>query len=307
MIDSLEPRRLLAAAVVLTDGHIRITGTTGNDKIEFALGTHGHAQVYVDGSVALTFVRKAVTHGVSFFGDSGNDVLIMGRVPLVLFADGGDGNDAISASRGGKIADTILGSNGNDYLFGGPGNDFIDGGGGDDGLFGEAGNDTLKILSDTLGDDTVSGGLGRDTIDASDYNRGIKLRIGDRTPSVVTVDDFVFEDVETILATGYNDNISIVSGLPITVFLGKGNDIFTGGRGNDTIYGGRGNDEIATAGGDDIIIDQEGTNIINGGTGNDSAFVLDKTNTTGITGVDHILDDLTKLVTVDGQLTVSLS
>ena len=269
-VESLEGRRLLAASLTLsTIGHrIRVEGTSGSDKVEFALYRSDSAQIYFNSTLVSTF-KLAKYNEVSFAGLAGNDVLIMGHVGIKIYADGGDGNDAISASRR-SAKDTLLGGTGNDYLYGGAGSDVLDGGGGDDGLFGEAGDDTLKVLSDNAGDDTVSGGLGTDTVDTTEYNRGVHERIGDRTPAVLTVDDFIFEDVETVLGTGFADNIANVSGRPITVFLGKGNDIYTGGSASETIFGGSGNDRIATYGGNDFIIDTAGNNDINGGVGTDT-------------------------------------
>lgn len=297
-VESLEARRLLAASITLTTvGHrIRIEGTSGDDKVEFALYKSDSAQIFFNGSLVSTF-KLAKYSEVAFAGLAGNDVLIMGHVALRLYADGGDGNDAISASKG-HVNDTLLGGSGNDYLYGGPGDDTLDGGGGDDGMFGEAGNDYIKVLSDNSGDDTVSGGTGIDTVDTTEYNRGVHERIGDRTPAVLTVNDFIFEDVETLLGTGYADNIANVSGRPVTVFLGGGDDIYTGGKASETVYGGAGNDEIATYGGNDLIVDQKGTNLINGGSGNDTAVVADSTVTTGLTSIEAEQTSLPTSITV---------
>ena len=273
MIDSLESRRLFAAGVTITyqaGGVMRIDGTSGADKIEFARYGKTQAVVYVDDVLTTRINLGKTVKSVTFSGGDGNDIFIMGRVPLPCTVDGGDGNDAISANAYDSFNDRLYGNSGNDYLYGGPGKDFIDGGGGDDGMIGGGGNDYIKILSDSAGDDTVNGGTGYDTIDCTNYNRGVHLRIGDKSPPVLTVDDFVRDDVEKVLGTGYDDNIANVSGKPITVNLGFGNDIYTGGKAPETIFGGAGNDEIATYGGNDVINDTLGSNIINGGTGTDT-------------------------------------
>ena len=269
MIEHLEQRKLLAD-IAIVNGTIRIVGTAGDDKIEFGLAGGSMARVLDNGVESMRFDLRT-TRAVSFAGLDGNDVLIMGRVPLRVFANGGNGDDAFSAAQG-RLSDTLVGGAGNDYLFGGDGNDTLDGGLGQDGLLGDGGDDYIMFLSNMQGDDTISGGPGRDTIDGSGYPDGFKLRVGDRTPAVLTVDDFVFEDVEVILGSGFDDNISIVAGQAVEVFLGKGNDIFTGGSGNDTIFGGRGRDEIAGSVGDDTIIDvgeDSSVDILDGGQGND--------------------------------------
>jgi Ca2+-binding RTX toxin-like protein len=271
MIDSLEPRRLLAA-ISIVGNKLQIVGTAGDDKIEIALFGKTQAQVYDNNVVGFTFTLSDVQL-MSFAGLAGDDEVIIGRVPLRCYMDGGEGKDALSASQFARN-DTLFGRDGDDYLYGGDGSDLLVGGLGSDGLLGGPGDDTLRILSDGTGDDTASGGEGNDGVDATDYARGVNLAIGDRTPAVLTIDDFVFEDVEVVIGTGFSDNVSVVSGRPMRVNLGRGYDIFTGGRGNDTVFGGRGVDRIATAGGDDVIYDQDGAiDNINGGSGEDTGIV----------------------------------
>ena len=269
MIDALESRRLFSATLAAArfdaaTGKVILTGSANADIIQVARFGKTQAQVIDGGDVVLTF-NLADAKVVSFAGSDGADYLSMGRTPLRLYADGGGGADAISGSRAGLFDDTLLGGSANDYLFGGPGNDTLDGGGGADNLLGNDGNDTLRVLSDNTGDDSVLGGNGTDVVDCTNYNRGVTLSIGDASPGPLAVDDRIYGQVEIVLGTGFNDNISNVSGRPLTVYLGKGNDVFQGGRGEETVYGGRGNDTIRTAGGDDDIVDNEGTNTLDFG------------------------------------------
>lgn len=305
-IERLERRRLLAATITPIGHLLRIEGTPAADNIQFSRYKKHYAHIDVDGALAMTIDLRHYKE-VSFAGGAGDDVLVMGHVPVTLYADGGDGNDAVSASSTADLPDTLLGGSGNDYLYGGPGNDSIDGGAGDDGMFGDAGNDTIKVLSDSTGDDTVSGGTGIDTADFTGYTHGITVRVGDRTPGVFNVNDFVFGDVETVLGTAYADNISVTSGKPVTAFLGTGNDTFVGGKGNDTVYGGRGDDDISTAGGNDLIVDQLGTNTIDGGTGHDTAFVAAGDTASHTTSVELVLTDISKLTVVGGVSFINAS
>jgi Ca2+-binding RTX toxin-like protein len=91
---------------------------------------------------------------------------------LVLNANGG--NDSFSATGnlatliqmtvdGGAGNDTLLGSNGADFLFGGTANDFIDGQQGNDTVFLGAGNDIFQ-WDPGDGSDTVEGQAGTDTM-----------------------------------------------------------------------------------------------------------------------------------------------
>ncbi|MDB5324692.1 MAG: hemolysin-type calcium-binding region protein [Phycisphaerales bacterium] len=277
MIDALESRRLFSATLAAArfdaaTGKIILTGSANADIIQVAILSRTQAQVIDGGDVVLTF-NLADTKVVSFAGNDGADYISMGRTPLRLYADGGDGADAISGSRSGLFDDTLLGGSANDYLFGGTGNDTLDGGGGADNLLGNDGNDTLRVLSDNTGDDSVLGGNGTDAVDCTNYNRGVTLSIGDASPGPLAVDDRIYGQVEIVLGTGFDDIISNVSGKPLTVYLGKGIDTYQGGRGMETVYGGRGNDTIRTAGGIDEIIDTEGTNDLN--SGSDDDFVND--------------------------------
>ncbi len=275
MIDILE-QRVLLASIGLEDGVLRIVGTSGNDTIEFGLVSGNKTQVYDDGVLAQTIDLDAV-RAISFAGLAGNDVLIIGRVPLRVWADGGAGDDAISASRA-DVSDSLFGNDGNDYLYGGGGDDTLVGGAGYDGMIGGRGSDYIKILSDGLGDDTVGGGSSLaegaiDTVDATDYPSGTTQRIGDRTPAVLTVDDFIFEDIDIFLGSRFNDNISNVSGRPMQISLGDGDDIYTGGSGNETIDGGSGADSIFGAGGNDIFNARDGEiDQLNGGSGDDTVI-----------------------------------
>ncbi len=275
MIHILE-NRVLFASIGIEDGILRIVGTAGNDQIDFALVSQTQAQVY-DGGVAGTVIELDAVKAVSFAGLAGNDVLILGRVPLRVWAMGGDGDDAISASRA-VANDSLFGGDGNDYLYAGDGDDTLVGGAGYDGMIGGRGDDYIKILSDALGDDTVGGGSsladgGIDTVDATDYTSPMSQRIGDRTPAVLTVDDFIFEDIDIFLGSTFDDNVANVSGRPMQVSLGEGNDIYTGGSADEIVDGGSGADSIFGAGGNDLFNAEDGeVDQLNGGSGIDTVI-----------------------------------
>ena len=89
---------------------------------------------------------------------------------------GDAGNDRLLGV--GVSIDTMFGDAGNDQLFAGGGNDNLNGGDGADTLIGDAGNDTLN------------GGNGNDI-----------LRGGGGTATVGEVDTFVFDNLDSPLAT----------------------------------------------------------------------------------------------------------
>ena len=156
VVDSLEPRRLLAAAPLV------VNGTAGNDVIELAQT----ATAYV---VTLNGVAKqhaiADVSKIDVKCGDGDDIVVAAAslVTLGFYADGGNGNDRMIGSQG---PDTMLGAAGKDQLYGGLGNDRLNGAGGNDKVLGEAGADRLY------------GGDGNDYIDGGSSNDRLYLNNG---------------------------------------------------------------------------------------------------------------------------------
>ncbi|MEP7350921.1 MAG: cadherin domain-containing protein [Sphingorhabdus sp.] len=174
---------------------------------------------------------------VTIHGDAGNDIIIGGAGSDTLYGD--DGNDLIFGYRGG---DTIYGGAGNDTLYGDDlgfngiaGDDFLYGQAGDDILYGGArtdrldggdGNDTLYGGS---GGDNLFGGAGNDLLYGDDdgVSGNDKLDGG-------SGDDQLF---------GGDGNDELVGG--------SGTDILIGGAGNDFLNGGTGSDTAIFSGNGD--------------------------------------------------------
>ncbi len=147
MIEKLEGRRLLAAS--LSNGLLVVTGTEGDDTINFAVGGSS-ISVFLNGVGSVFNARDVERVHVDALG--GDDTVILGRrlmLPTVVL--GGPGDDFIS---GGPGDDTLIGGDGNDTLSGNGGNDYLDGQRGDDTLidgrgqniyFGGGGNDTAHV------------------------------------------------------------------------------------------------------------------------------------------------------------------
>ena len=275
MIDSLENRQLYAASVSFDAGTglLTIKGSSGSDHIEMALYQGNQAQVVqrtTAGRTVLETVDLSSAKLVSFDGGAGDDFLSMGRVPLAVQANGGEGNDSLSGSRDDAgQADSLTGGDGNDYLFGGTGKDTLDGGAGYDLEYGYTGRDYLYALSDDNGDDTLVGGAGVDIADFSQYDHGVRLIVGTLgSQAAGRVDDVVFNDIGNIYTTVHDDHVFNTSSQGVTVVLRRGNDSFQGSAANELVFGGRGDDTINTVGGDDVVIDTVGTNTIDAGSGN---------------------------------------
>ena len=189
-IESLETRRLLAAATVMVttnpaDGFLEITGTRRRDEITVV--EHFPGSGIFDVQFAGTFQQGTTQTGIRINGGNGNDVLSINVnapiVPVTILGgnghdtlrgspgddvlDGGNGRDDLNGFagndtlRGGVARDILVGGDGNDSLDGGAANDILFGNAGGDSLFGDRGRDTLDGGE---GDDVLSGGLSRDKL-----------------------------------------------------------------------------------------------------------------------------------------------
>ncbi|WP_329254195.1 calcium-binding protein [Streptomyces sp. NBC_01478] len=138
----------------------------GNDKYTEDGSVDGNYASGGTGNDTITLGKYSVG-----WGDNGNDTLHGGASTIAQggngndtitttgsAADGGAGNDVITAGAGNQ---SLTGGAGNDRIHGGAGNDFIYGGTGNDVLYGGAGADTIYGNS---GNDTLWGGAGKDVL-----------------------------------------------------------------------------------------------------------------------------------------------
>ena len=181
-VETLEPRRLLAATVTATqgeDGVILITGTRRADDI--AVVEHFPGLGVYDVMANGTHIGQFGGTGIRIVGRGGNDRLSVAggiTVPATLLGEGGAdtllGGGGADLLDGGAGADALLGGAGADALFGRRGNDSLDGGDADDTFEGGAGRDVLlggagaDVLLGEAGADTVNGGEGDDAVDGGD-------------------------------------------------------------------------------------------------------------------------------------------
>ncbi|MEA2735937.1 MAG: hypothetical protein QOE14_2388 [Humisphaera sp.] len=150
VVDSLEARRLFAAAP------LAVNGTAGNDIIQISLSGSNYV-VIVNGSSAQHAVANV--SAINVFAGDGDDIVVAAPgFALGFYTDGGNGNDRVV---GGDGPDTFLGAAGKDQLYGGSGNDRINGAGGNDKVIGDAGADRLY---GGAGNDYIDGGSSGDRI-----------------------------------------------------------------------------------------------------------------------------------------------
>lgn len=158
------------------------------------------------------------------------------------------GNSGVSMV-GSEYNDTLSGSNYGDTIFGKTGADVIISGSGNDIIYGGDGSDTLVGGS---GCDTLSGGNGFDFVDYSSSIGPIRVDLQFSSVNSLDASGDVFEFVEGILGSSYNDDLRGNSEIN-DLRGGAGNDFLYGRAGNDVIYGGDGNDVIwGGVGADDI-------------------------------------------------------
>lgn len=289
------------------DGHVPVfdgpyvVGMTGSENYTFDPYNHngGDTLSLNMGSGADMTVTYASTEAGTATDSNGNTIEFQGieRVFLgdgnhsvdassadILYVDGpdhevgmrlysGNGNDSIIGSDG---TDYIQSGGGNDTVHGGDGNDVIETGGGDDFAYGEAGDDGFRWGNGgsdaAIGNDLYDGGEGFNTLnawqsapaDADGSAEGVHVVLDSSASGDIDalggVDGHLrFLNMENLRTGGGNDVIdgsaSGVNGYRVFADAGDdriigsdGNDTLEGGWGADTIIGGLGNDQISLNG-----------------------------------------------------------
>ena len=137
-----------------------------------------------------------------------------------------------------------------------------------------AGNTTHSLLDDGLLR-TVYDVSGTDTLDASNIDEGITLRLAQgRSTTVDTLSTVYIAKntvIENAIGTFFNDTIFGEKG-DNTLQGWSGNDLIFGGLGDDLILGQDGNDELQGGLGDDNLQGGDGADLMAGQDGNDRLF-----------------------------------
>ncbi|CAN7316275.1 calcium-binding protein [Caulobacter sp. LjRoot300] len=269
----------------------------------------------VTGSAANEWFETPVAGG-------GTDANIGGDFSPVTF-DGAGGDDILT---GGLGDDHLIGGDGADILTGGRGGDTVEGGTGDDLIYGGfRGDDKFR------GDDFLAG-RDSDTLDYSrhtgrisinGYGTGFSIVKFDAAGEVVGQDDA--KGIERLIGSSGDDVLMGMSGGPVVVEGGAGNDSLAFGRAsNGTLDGGDGDDVLGGWNNPDILIGGAGNDVLAGGgfadrlTGGAGADVFlydgisDSSLAGGVDGIDLITDfqtgvDKVELQDGNGVLAVELS
>jgi RTX calcium-binding nonapeptide repeat (4 copies) len=198
-LHALEPRLLMAAAVLRDTGIIDVTGTRRADSFYFNL-RKGRLKVTVNGQIIALFRLRHVAELHVTAGKGDDAVTIAANVRLPCSINGGAGNDTLVS---GTYPDTLDGGAGDDQLQGGNGNDHLTGGDGDDALYGQGGADRLDAGP---GRDAVAGGIGApDTLTGGPGDDRFllpKTAAGDTTEDAPTDYDPAAADARVWFATG---------------------------------------------------------------------------------------------------------
>ena len=233
-----------------------ITGNSGNNVLnggagsDTLLGGAGNDVYEVD---AFDTVVEAAGAGTDTVRAGFNYTLGANLENLVL--SGGDLNGA-----GNALANSIVGTAGNNVLDGGLGADILDGG---------AGNDTYIV--DNSADVVVeAAGNGVDTVLASASYQ-------------------LAANVEHLVLTGSANINGAGNALDNTITGNSGSNLLDGGQGADLLLGGAGNDTLVGGEGDDRLDGGQDADLMQGGAGND-VYLVDNAGDTAIEAAGNGID-----------------
>ncbi len=277
-------------------GDDHLVGGDGSDLVAYLATTSGvNANLTTgvatgDGNDTLAAVESIVgtefddilvgdANGNVFGGLGGNDVIDGGdgldgltlafstapvNVNLAAGTATGEGTDrltSIEGLSGSPFDDTLVGSNGINFMDGGSGSDSVSGLGDTDLLLGDSatakapGNDHLDggagddFLEPSLGSDILDGGPGRlDRLDVELAPSGVTANLA--TGEITGYGKATMRNIEGIVGSPFGD----------TLIGDKGPNILSGGDGDDRLLG---------AAGDDFLSGGAGVNTFDGGAGTD--------------------------------------
>jgi Ca2+-binding RTX toxin-like protein len=249
-------------------------GGPGDDVFKTAATADGADKYYGDADAA----SNAQGDTIDYSARNASLTITIGPAPSQQTPDPADANDGDGAAgqngegddvkysvenvTGGKVADTITGSDKSNFIKGGAGDDKINGGvagsscaSDKDTLEGDDGNDTFDMSATPDCGDVVLGGNGSDVVDYSA-----------RTASLTITLDLNANDGETVNNASEGDNVKDAE----IVLGGSHADTITGGALDDELHGGAGDDVISGGAGNDILVGDDGNDTLNGNAGDDT-------------------------------------
>lgn len=268
------------------EGDDNIAGGPGADVVlggagdDFLIGPDaGEQDVLIDGGegtdrlfINRLNTREAVSVALDDGGSQQFDGTPIINVEQITFF-GGSGDDLIV---GGALSDVLQGSAGDDRLEGNAGDDHLDGGEGTDIVSGGAGNDTLTAGA---GDLLVDGGDGTDYASFSYQGETADLTFTFADGASQLFRGTTIVNVERIEFIGGEGADVITGGASADRLVGfVGDDKLYGGGGDDTLIGVQGSDALYGGDGDDSLLSYlyggSRDTILDGGTGVDFADVV---------------------------------
>ncbi|WP_425404060.1 VCBS domain-containing protein [Hwanghaeella sp.] len=262
------------------DDRLRYNNTGGSDGVALNLSNVSRT-VDVEVGGVLTPVSVGAGKARDTFGDT--DTLFN-----------------IEDARGSDFADTLIGSDADNFLRGGGGNDVIEGGAGDDILRGEGGDDVLiggdgdDSLQARSGNDTMTGGAGADRFELGTPGQNYVITdfefdldtIEANVTGITSTSEAIFTDTLDGLLVDFNEGTTVLlENLTVADFNATGlsfdrffalnfffNSKLIGTTASETLVGRDADEFITSEGGGDTIFGNGGDDQINGDFGNDTIF-----------------------------------
>ncbi|MBA4802329.1 MAG: hypothetical protein H2040_10745 [Euryhalocaulis sp.] len=255
------------------DGNDSLRGGAGDDSF---IGGDGNDQVVFTGNRAdytIDFEAGTITDNNAADGDDGSDTFT--DIETLVFADQtvntGDGPVATEGDDhlvGDESDDVIDGLGGDDFINGNAGNDTLSGGAGDDVIVGRNGDD---LISGGAGADILKGDHGFDTVDYSDSDEAVDVRLYRGNQLGGDAEGDILRTMEGVIGSEFDDLIRGDDGKDVRLDGRGGDDYLVGYDGDDTLYGGDGEDRLIGDEGNDFLQGGAGSDIINGRDGVDTA------------------------------------
>lgn len=266
----------LVNSILGTSGNNILSGFAGNDAL-----TGGGGNDTLLGGADNDLLRG--DDGVdSMVGGTGNDSYYVDNVSDIVTEDANEGSDRVFSTisytltdnvenltltgtagidgTGNNLANSIVGTLGNNTLSGMAGIDVLVGGEGNDTLLGGADNDSLR---GDVGADSMVGGTGNDNYYVDNVSDMITEYANEGTDRVYSsisytltdnVENLTLTGTDAIDGTGNALNNSITgNGADNHLYGLAGSDTIQGSAGNEDIYGGIGVDRLAGGAGNDVF------------------------------------------------------
>ena len=237
-----------------------LEAVAGEDEESGQMGANLNAAEEAGGGQDTDLTMSAATQSLSLEATDGMPHLLSGvgggglerPLPIVIFLDGGPGNDVLLGS------DASTPDGYGDSLYGGEGDDDLHGGGGPD------------FLNGHTGDDVIDGGAGLDEAGYFDFVNRPSVRVDLRRsgPQATGVGTDTVAGIERI-ASGQGADVLIGDEAGNGLSGGEGDDRLRGGGGDDGLSGGEGDDSVAGGDGSDVVTGFDGDDALEGGPGAD--------------------------------------